>query len=1339
MKSSASAPSIKGSEIEAKFWQQGRAGSRSVTTSDVIKVYREEDFSSLRAGFFMQELFLKKVPHEQSQVTPEQVIAEFRRSPDGEQKYLLAIARFQATCLLDNIPLNGKPISADAVADLFPKNDISRLGLARFREGCCLKKIPLRGQPVTPESVVESFEAIDARLELAHFKATCCLDKITLYGRSVTTKAVVESFPDTESGRYALARFKKNCNRKGRHLDGKVVSSDVVLNDLARAGAKVDLVLFKARCCLDEQLVNGKLIPPETVLQDFHTLIEGMRKAACTPGAQTYTGNHFPGNCSTRHTVWQHKDSARLDSPGATKTDNSPAPYDPKTAKTLLELAQFKAACCRQELPIHGKLLSPESVVEDFEALGARLELARFRQSCCLARVKINGRLPSTDSVAGEMRAIGANQELAYFTEACFNEGLRLNGKPISPEMVVAAFKTAKIPLPLTRFKQDCCVKRVRIAGRLVTADEVAKAFSNISARLELARFMEICCLEGLPIAGSFVEPGTVVNHYQAINATRELAHFRVLCLQNGLKPNGQPVTPESALAGLYQNKGANLSIARFEAMCCLAGQLVNGKAIQPEAVINRYPATLSGQMGLARFKEECCLRGVQVAGQLISPKAVIESFPRHQEGMIALARFKECCCLQGLRMNGKLISPDQVVADYPPTAKGRMGLASFMTFCHTRNMPLAGQRVTAREVIDSFPDNSEGRQGVSIFLGKCCLKGLWVDGRPVTTEEVVSAMEQSCSALFLARFKAKCCLSNLTIDGQQVTADAVKEAFPRSPLGRKHLAKFLEKCCLNGLTIDGQLVLPEQVTAEYAQNNQKLERALFYARLALQSRKLNGNCLSNDDVLNAFDQLSGNHAKGKVDFLLQRLMALPPQSEEAPATLRQAWQIIETAPMDDQRRCQCCVLEFLSIRLSDQPVSHDQVWQSIKGLRQSIPNLRIRFFFLAHCYSQRIKLDGSPVTVSLVAQSLKKLPVCSYRQRLEHWFGELREERLAVDFLGEVVSCGSDFPAHSFNLAPTPSPLRKRPKWIEVNVDDLFRDDPPPGKVLEYFDDPPQIDPALVNLPTRRTLSIIQSIGQLRITGSFARCLQGVGSSFNDIDLLGSQEAINQLISQLNSQFQNQEQSDDDLTCRMFAQLLPGCPELRLPTAYSITLNEGDLGERAVTIQASVYPPEMMATLERWELELPWKDERAVCVPFDTEARLLNDNLEFLTRQLPSLTGQLLSGSFFNISRTIVFNFPQTPDECVFALLMRCLLSINKAMQFIDLLGETNNQTMQRQLKASCDKLLAGVRVHHHCQPLAAALKKWLSWQPDNIYLRQRCDFIRHILALIDRAAELP
>ena len=1319
-----------GARVEAEFWRQCEVGGRSVTVNEVLKAY-QSDTSSLRSGFFLQDLFLQKMP--QLPVSAEQVVAEFRRLPDRGQKYRLAIARFQASCLLKGINLNGQPVSADAVADAFPKNASGRQGLARFRENCCLRQIPLDAQPVTPESVAEHLQSINASLELAHFKSACCLNKFTLRGRSITPKAVIDSFPDTESGKQGIAQFKTHCNQRGWHLDGKIVSPEAVLNDLAQAGTNTQMVVFKARCCLNEQPVNGQLIPPEEVLQDFHTLIEGVRRANRVPVAEAFPGEHFPGSRSIQHKLRHAKDKALIGGRGASNTDSSP---DPETTEVALKLAQFKADCCLQEFPVNGKLISPETVVKDFQTLGARLELARFNQACCLARVKINGQLLSSDAVANELRAVGANLELAHFTEACFAQGLMLCGQPVSPDMVVAEFKAMRTPLALARFKQQCCVNRVRIAGRPVSADDVAKAFSDIPAHLELARFMEVCCLEGMLVRGSAVPPDTIINHYRAIGATREMAHFRDRCLQEGLKLSGQPITTESVLAGFHQNKEARLSVAHFEARCCLAGQLVNGRTIKPEVVIHRFPATRNGRVGLARFKEECCIEGVKVDGQLITPETVLESFPNHQEGRIALARFKERCCLKGLHLHGKPISPDMVVADYPLSVRGRLSLASFKALCCTRGLVLAGQQVEAQEVIDSFPNNPEGQQAVCHFLAKCCMKNIWVNGQCVTTERVALAMERSCSPLTLARFKARCCLSHLTIDGMAVTADAVKAAFPDTD--RKHLTQFLEQCCLNGLTIDGQLVPPEQVAGEYEQSNQKLEKALFYARLTLQARKIHGRYLNNTNVLTAFDQLPGNHTAKKVDFLLQRLMALPQQSLETPATLRQAWQLIESAPVDDEQcRHQRCILEFLAIRLSDQPITHDQVWQSIKRLRQSLSNLRLRFFFLAHCFSHHVTLDGRPVSVHHVLECLRMLPVGNLRHQLERWFDKIKGGRQAVNLLSEPVSQRPD--GHALNRPDGLGPVHRRPKRVEVYINSRSQVGPLPCQVVEYFDDPPRIDPALVNQPTRRMLTAIQGISQLRFTGSFSRCLQGLGSSFNDINLLSSEAAINLLISQLNSELDNQEQSDGEVACQVFVQRLPGCPELHLPTACTITLSEGDLGEKAATIEANIYPSETLATLGLWQLDLPWDGESAACLPVNTEARLLNATLRFLTKELTALTGRLLSGACFNIPRTILFNFPQTPDERVFGLLMRCLLSINKAMQFIELL-EGNNPAMHHQLKTSCHRLLAGVQAHRHCQPLTVALRQWLCrQQPNNVYLRQRCDFIRHLLTLIARQAELP
>ncbi len=1285
---------LNGAIIEANFWQQRKVNGCSVTTTDVLNAYRNER-SSLRSGFFLQSLFLKKIHHNHQPVAPEQVINEFQRRPGLNGKNQLAIARFQAACLFDGITLFGHPLSADAVADCFPDNRNGRLSRARFQEQCCLDKIPLRGQVVTPELVAEQYQALGAQLELAHFRENCCIRNILLYGQPVAIEAVVNSFPDTDAGKRSLARFKELCNSKGWQLHGKVIPPEQVLDEFARVGATIDMLVFKSKCCLDEQLVNGRLIAPETVIEEFCALIQSLKE-----NASLHKGN------------WQKK-------PNLLQTHCS------QTTNAMLGLARFKGECCQKELLVNGERIPPEEIVEGYQALGARLELARFRQFCCLRKIKLNGELVSADSVLRELNSFGAKLELSHFTEGCFLRGILLNGQHVSAEAVVERFREADAKQPLGRFLQHCCINQININGRPVSPDDVVELFFRAGNRLELAHFLEKCCLKGLTVGGSVLLPETVFKLYQKIGASQDLAHFLDACRQKNLTINGQLITVESVIKGYSQQKGRNINIAHLVAKCFLAGVPVNGQSIKPEAVIRSFPVGQQGRTGLAHFKEDCCLRGIKLDGKLITPETVVDSFPCHMKGRLGRARFLELCCIKGLHSYDKPISTDQVVANIPTGCKGELFMARFKGTCCLQGWPLAGRLLSTREVTDAFPDSVEGRRGLGFFLEQCCKRGIKVDGQTVTPEMVLSFMEQTSSPLTLACFKSTCCQLHLTIHGTPVTADMVIAAYPDTPAGQQHKRYFLEICCLNNLTVNGQQVMPEHVVANYEQHNQQLEKAQLYVRLALQARKLNGRCLSDDQVLAAFDQLPDKHTTERVDFLLRRLMALSQECDEAVALLEQAWQIIENASVDDEQlRNQRCVLEFLSIRLSTRPVTYGLVWQSIKELRQSINNQRLQFFFLAHCFSRGILLDAQPVNAHHLEECLRRLPVGNLRNCLWHWFKQIKERGQSAKATGELAIGKKD---------GDQSPVYRQPKKIEVYIDDI-NGGPFPAKVVEYFNAPPTLDPTLVNFTTRRALAIMESITDLRITGSFARWLQGIESSFNDIDLLGSQEAINQLIYRL----KNQKHANDEITCEVLVQLLPGCPELGLPTTFAIALNEGDLGERVATIEASVYPTETLAILARSKQPLPWPGGVATCLPFRAEAQLLNEALLFLSEQLTPLTRQLLGPSFFNIPRTVLFNCPRNPDERVLGLLMRCLLTVNKARKFLNRIAGSDSQADK--LKSSCDLLLSAVCSHSHTQILIVSLKQWLCrWPASNEHQLRKSQFIRHLLSLVADGMELP
>ncbi|MES9934776.1 MAG: hypothetical protein ABW162_18380, partial [Candidatus Sedimenticola sp. PURPLELP] len=133
--------------MEDAFWKQKTLQGRKITPADVITAYAN-DKTSLRSGFFLQKLCLQNIPNDQRKISPDQVIQEFNRAPDRNNKCQLAVARFKAECCLR--------------------------GLLLTPDG---KQKP---EQVTPDAVVKDYQAAKATLELARFKAECCLRGLLL-------------------------------------------------------------------------------------------------------------------------------------------------------------------------------------------------------------------------------------------------------------------------------------------------------------------------------------------------------------------------------------------------------------------------------------------------------------------------------------------------------------------------------------------------------------------------------------------------------------------------------------------------------------------------------------------------------------------------------------------------------------------------------------------------------------------------------------------------------------------------------------------------------------------------------------------------------------------------------------------------------------------------------------------------------------------------------------------------------------------------------------------------------------------------------------------------------
>ncbi|WP_257284157.1 hypothetical protein [Endozoicomonas sp. SESOKO1] len=1192
------------------------------------------------------------------------------------------------------------------------------------------KKKPLQGRQITPAGVLGAYGNDRTSLRGAFFLQKLCLQNILINNRKVTPDQVIEEFsraPD-QNNKYqlAIARFQAECCLRGLPLKGQQVTPDSIVKGYQAVKATLELARFKAACCLGGLPVNGLQVTPDMVVRGFPESPEGRLGRA-----------RFKEECCLRG----------LPLNGRKVTPDTVVKSFLGCPKVNLALARFKAECCLRGLELNGQQVTPEAVVKDYQAASATLELARFKAECCLRSLPLNGDQVTTDAVAEDYQKAGATLELARFKVECCLRGLLLNGQQVTPDMVVKYCRAVGATMTIARFKEQCCVKDLLLNGKQVTPDEVLKDFpDSLEGRLGAARFQAECCMRGLPL-------------------------------------NGQQVTPDAVVKKFPDSSLGKLGIARFKEHCCLNGLLFNGRQVAADEVVKEFPGSPEGRLGLARFKAECCLRGLLLNGQQIATDAVVRGFPDSQEGKLGVARFKDQCCLKGLPLNGRQVSPDWVVKDYQ-AARATLELARFQEQCCLRGLALHGQQITTDAVVKGFPDSPEGKLGMARFKERCCLRGLPINGQLVTPEEVVEVFQAIKALLELARFTADCLLRGLPINGQQVTPDGVVKGY-QAARANLELGRFRGECCLRGLLLNGQKVTPEAVVKDYDCGGWLLEKAIFYAQLAMNARVLNNAYLDNHKVLEAYDEVPGDQSLRQAEYLMQRLNQ--PQwydeTSEAQDILQQAWLMLNSVPVKDEQHRLQCILKFMAMQheltIDHQRVSAEQVLQSIKTLRRSFQNSRIYFFFLAHCHITGLPVDGQEIHARQVMECLQRFPEGSkLRQALGWWFEQCScEANIVMDELllkrkisdTPVYNAGQWRGDHLPDVIPDAGIAgRSVIKSVGLLVDSPGQEGLFPYQVRQYRDEPestavtraetlrqcsktgrmdfPDHQFSRLNALALKTLEIIQEINgsysnpPLLITGSYARFLQNLCSPFNDIDIICTIEAsastLFEKLQALNSD------TDSEIPKSIIIRPIPGCPEIKLPKAYNIHLKEGDLGRKAMALQVSVDTRVAYGNAAQLAVPVPGVERPVWCLSFAEETRLLNDTVEYLTDKLDLLTEQLQKGVVFDLPRTILFNTPKNTRERIYGLLMRSLLTLNKARQFIALHSQappgktdwTNQLQKEKQrLHAATENLqikLAGQVCRHDFE---YRVNRWLlTTQPVNSYQAKRKQFIKALLAMM-------
>ena len=898
---------------------------------------------------------------------------------------------------------------------------------------------------------------------------------------------------------------------------------------------------------------------------------------------------------------------------------------------------------------LFGRQIVPSDVLAGYQTDSTSLRSGFFLQKLCLQSRTLEHQPVQPDQVITEFnRARGSNNKcqlaIAHFKSICCLNGLSLKNRYISPEEVVGEFKSINALLELARFKEKCFTLRLPLYGQLLTIDSVLSSFKRANAVTGKA-FFQKCPqqhdsdnlavdspdrgqLSGLMDqlkarcpADFRPSPELMINNCRRAEDLVRLGRFLEQCCLDNIYLHNQPVLPEVVFETLY-NANAPRELARFLQQLFLRDRSLFGQPVPPELVVRAYE-TLGLVLELGRFSAICCLRGLLIDGNQVTA-TVVENLFRAARAPLELARFKAECCISGALLHDRLVPPDEVVRGYM--------------------------------AIDAVQECGRFRQ-------HCFLKGIPLNGQPVTPEIVVNTFHKANTPLCLARFMEHCCLKKLLLFGQPVPPEQVLDTFPTNPAGRLSAIRFKEHCFLKDLPINGALITPEEMVRDYEHGGWKLEKAVFYSHLILNARKLHGQYLDNQKVMQAFADAPGRHMKKKMQYLLLRLNTLPELDDtgELLDTFKLALELINEIPKSDgYYSYQRCLLSFFALQyglsIDDRPVTPEQIWQLLTQLRYSYRNVRLQFFFLAHCCKTGVQLYGKQVDRQQVMSCLLELPrEIRLRHTLTWWFESF------CDLSDEAGVDDRQALRHN-NQGKRASAL------LHADSQQAGRG-PTSDDVL-----PTLLTIAAVSPMARKVLSIIQEINDtpgappLQITGSFSRYLQGVSASFRDIDIIGTQSRVQALLTRMTCEI---PKTSCDVTRGVHARPSPGCPQLRLPMTINLVLTEGDLDSKTLLLQVSTYDLNELSHHSLLPV-LPCEMDKPIpCLAFVEEVSMMSDAVKYLVENLDTLTAQLQGDDHFTVPRTILFNFPKNPEDRVCGLLMRSLLTLSKARQFCQLLHD--------------------------------------------------------------------
>lgn len=346
-------------------------------------------------------------------VTPEQVIREFNRRRDSENKCQLAMACIKQACCLKNEYINQQEVTTSEVLCEFPDTVQGRQGIARFKSDACFMGLLLNGQRIATEEVADGYVLAGFPIGLARFFSNCCLRGMTVHNQLVTTEMVLNHFQACNAPVEEL-RFLEQCFIRDMTVKNCPVSPEYVARSYWRNRKLLELGRLKERCCLKEHLLFQRRVSTEEVLDAYRTARAAKEK------------RNFVAQCCLRGLMLAGQ-----------PVDAQSVLDDYLQAKCTRDLACFLAELTLRGKKLNGQYLDDERVIQAFQK--ASTEFTTKPIEYLLRRIVT---LPDH---------LATGETLKTFQQACsINSSVTVPTEPTRHQMCILHFVAMQFALPVS-------------------------------------------------------------------------------------------------------------------------------------------------------------------------------------------------------------------------------------------------------------------------------------------------------------------------------------------------------------------------------------------------------------------------------------------------------------------------------------------------------------------------------------------------------------------------------------------------------------------------------------------------------------------------------------------------------------------------------------------------------------------------------------------------------------------------------------------------------------------------------------------------------------------------